>query len=137
MVGERDIGHIDAILAKNISPKVRDYFKKMETLEMDEHRIKLGELTISEDAASCLQRWLDKMEFSPRMEIRSDRPGYRRFVRIDFKNPVVRAKWKAFIADQMRVHKIKANDTTRNAMMVADFQGEGERERKFDRPESL
>ena len=63
----------------------------------------LSRTTISEDVSSCLYRWLEQMERDPWQEVASDRPGYKCFVRIDFKNSIVRTKWQSFIFDQGRI----------------------------------
>lgn len=123
-----------------VSPKLRDYFLAVDKNEMtlDEHRIRISELTLSEDVASACLRWLKRMEFEKRVEIRSNRPGHRCFVDITFGNPIVRAEWKSLISDQIRVIKSKADPVTKSAMTLGDYRVAGTKEQqKTDRPWSL
>jgi len=72
-----------------------DFFRKI--------RSAIERYCVSEDVSSMCHRWTEKMQFSPWVEVQSDREGYREFVCIDFRNPIVRAKWESFLCDQGRV----------------------------------
>src|SRR3989304_756723 len=93
---DKDSRNADIYFGSMLSPKMREYFRLVDEnkIPFDEHRIWVGELTLSEDISSAALRWLKRMEFEKRIEIRSNRPGYRCFVDITFANPVVRAEWK-------------------------------------------
>lgn len=112
--------------------------KKPELSSLDHERI-IRKICVSEDVSSTMLRWLTKMEFEKRIEIRSNRPGFRCFVDLTLANPVARSEWRKLLDDQYRVGTDKSDDLTAAGRRLGAqrWDRDREEERPTSRPWSL